>query len=243
MLRNIQSNIFAIIIFCFSSMVQAGIPTKIIGFQQIFKLEPTNSSSTLTMENVNPNLPIWVSLYYVGLKENDERDSFDQIALESHDIINSSNPNSAFKIKLMADELPNSQDFSLTEYGDVVDLVKDELNQTVSPVPTTPSLNEKKIRVYSSIIDFAQDGDNKGTIRLNIVNQQQQGLKPLAIYTIVGQGDKPEALSEITTSFVKLDGDGLPDSKGKAFGVIPPFARFMIFLLVAGALFFVHKKQ
>lgn len=242
MFRYFSICLIGVVISGFSLATQAEIPTKIIGFQQIFNPEQGHINPTLTINNVNPNLAIWVSLYYVGLKENDERDSFDEIVLDSQDIIHPNHPNAPFNIKLIADELPHHKNFSLTDYDDIVDLVEDEVQQTVLPVPTPASLNEKKIRVYGTIIDYAQDIDNKGVVNLSILNQQQQGLRPLAIYAIIGQGDKPEALSELTTSLVRLDGNGLPDPRGKAFGIIDPITRFMIFLVVAAALFFVYKK-
>lgn len=224
-----------------SLYTHAAIETKIIGFHQV--LNPSDSQvslGSLDLQNVNPNLPVWLNLYYIGVKENDDRDTYNQIDLNITGVELTPNP---YSIKLIADSLPYKQNFLLTEHEDVVDIVDDTLGQKIQDPIITGEFNPKKTRVYSTTMDLIQDINNHGNINISFNNQEIQGFKPIAVYAIAGQGDKPEILQQLTTYEVKLNGNGMPDKQWRKYGIIDPISGFMIFLVVAGALIYIKRKN
>lgn len=228
-------------IYSVSTPAYAAVETKILAFEQV--LNPGSNQANLgsiILKDVNPALSIWVSLYYVGIKENDERDTYHQFSVQTEGL---EVPDDTYDIKLISDTLPNPKKFQLDENDDVAELMEDSLEQNIKPVILPISFNPKKIRVYSRTIDFVQDINNHGTIQLGIVNGEEYGLRPLGLYMVVGQGEKPEALTSLTTDDVKLEGDGMPDKTWRRYGIIDPISGFMIFLVVAGALIYIKRKN
>ena len=190
----------------FCQLAYAGLEPKVLGFKQITNLSSAapSSDNTLLLNNLNPNLGVWICLYYVGLKQGDSREAYHQLALQSDDLLLSSNPQ---QIKLIADNLPSPQDFALDENDDVADLLDSQLDVTIPSLVLPIDFNRKKIRVYSTTTDYTQSIDADGTLKLSLVSQAQQDFKPLALYVIVGQGDQPEELSSLTSVNALMPGD------------------------------------
>lgn len=227
----------------FSVSVSAALETKVLGFKQIINFDNAEprAENTLLVSNVNPNLPVWIFLYYVGIKQGDNRDAYNQIALYSDDLLLSSNPQIN---KLLADSLPNRQEFALDENNDVEDLLDEQLDASISPVLLPIDINTKKIRVYSATADYTQSINADGNIKLSVISQQQQDFKPLAVYLIVGQGEQPEALSKLRTMNDMMNGDSLKRSHRMAMReTFSPQLKLLLMIVAFGGLFYMYKNK
>lgn len=227
----------------FSVGASAALETKVLGLKQIvdFNNAELHAENTLLISNVNPNLPVWICLYYVGLKQGDDREAYNQIALYSDDLLLSSNPQVN---KLLADALPNRQEFALDEDSDVEDLLNTQLNTSILPVLLPRDINSKKIRVYSTTTDYTQSIDADGTLKLSVVSQQQQDFKPLAVYIFVGQGEQPEALTKLRTMNDMMDGDLLKRSHQMAMReTFSPQLKLLLMIVAFCGLFYMYKNK
>lgn len=238
-------NFFAlsVLISLFCLPTYAALETKVLGFKQIsdFNSPVSGPENTLSLTAVNPNLPVWICLYYVGLKQGDNRDAYNQIALYSDDLLLSSNPQVN---KLLADALPNRQEFALDENSDVEDLLDQQLDTSISPVLLPIDVNAKKIRVYSTTADYTQSIDADGTLKLSVFSQQQQDFKPLAIYVIVGQGEQPEALTKLRTIDNMMDGDSFKRSHQMAMReAFTPQLKLLLMIVAFCGLFYMYKNK
>lgn len=227
----------------FSVGASAALETKVLSFKQIIDFNSAEpcAENTLLVSNVNPNLPVWIFLYYVGIKQGDNRDAYNQIALYSDDLLLSSNPQVN---KLLADSLPNRQEFALDENSDVEDLLDEQLDASISPILLPTDINSKKIRVFSTTADYTQSINADGNIKLSLTSQQQQDFKPLAVYIIVGQGEQPEALTKLRTMDDMMDGDSLKRSHQMAMReTFSPQLKLLLMIVAFGGLFYMYKNK
>lgn len=243
--RLYQCSNFIVIAFAilYSLMLPAyaGVDTKILAFEQITNPDTNQSSlGTINLKDFNPVLPIWVGLYYVGIKENDDRETYNHLNIYTEGL---EVPDNTREFKLVSDSLPSRENFQLEDNDEVSELIEDSLDQKIKAIVPAPDFNPKKIRVYGTVIDFIQDINNQGNITLEMVNEESHGLRPLGIYMIVGQGDKPEAIMSIPTNPVNLEGDGMPDKRWRKYGVIDPISSFMIFVVIAIGLIYIKRKN
>lgn len=221
----------------------AALETRVLAFKQISSFNSTlpTTDNTLLLSNVNPNLPVWICIYYVGLKQGDNRDAYNQIALYSDDLLLNGNPQIN---KLMADALPNRQDFALDENSDVEALLDDHLNISMLPLLLPIDMNPKKIRVYSSTTDYSQSAHANGSLSLSVVSQQQQDFKPLALYVIVGQGEQPEALTQLRTPADVIGGDSFKRSHQMAMReAFSPQLKLLLMIVAFCGLFYMYKNK
>lgn len=240
-MANGQVKLFAWLFICFSAFMctpaVAGIETKILGFEQTGVL-PGDAQHLLnvSLHDVNPNLAVWFSIYYVGVADSESLDDNNTLMLDSDHLILETKP---YPLRISAEESPHRKKFSLTEYGDVVDLVDEQLDRKVQEISLPADVPADKIRVFSRTLEFTQDINSSGTVSLDISNSAVHGLRPLAVYVVAGQGDKPEALTNLTTRSSEEMQSAVPRRRmgGEWF-----IAKIMIMFVVLGAFIYLRRS-
>ena len=107
----------------------AAVETKILAFEQVVNPDSNRSNlGSITLKDFNPALSIWVSLYYVGIKEDDERDTYHQFSIHTEGL---EVPDDTYDVKLISDNLPNPKKFELNENDDVSELLTDSQDQEI----------------------------------------------------------------------------------------------------------------
>lgn len=234
-----------------STSVVAAIKTSILGFQQSGIIQPDQQFLlSMKLYDVNPVLPVWFTLYYVGVIDathsgnagSDDYQGTNTLTLESGQLILQPDP---YLLDIHTYMAPQRKNFNLTEYGDAVDLVEDSLDQKVDDISLPPNVSREQVRVFSRTFDFTQNIQANGTISLDINNTGMAGMRPLALYVVAGQGDKPEALTELTTPTtvqVQETVNALHgESSGRMFR-LDPVTKFLIMAVIVGVGIYLRRS-
>lgn len=233
--------IFALGLGLVLSIQAFALETKIVSFEQFLKLDPEHAAQ-MEFKDVSPSTQAWTAIYVVGKQTVPNRTAQMNLVILPEGLINKANPTEKVnQTVLIADDLPLRKKFSLKEFDDIADVIEDQTDQKIQD----PIVNDGDIiRTYAQVLDWVPEYGVEN-FKLSIGVPEQVGFEPLAIYMIVGEGDKPQQVIDLMKQNSNLTAEEReqqfrdiaksPDSKLARFE-----ARFLIFFAIAAVMIFLY---
>ena len=218
--------------------------TKIVTFEQFLKLD-TEHAGQMEFEGVSPSTQAWTAIYVVGKQIIPNRTAQMNLVVLPEGLINKANPTEKVtQTLLIADDLPLRKKFSLKEFDDIADKIED---QTDIKIEDPIVYDSDVIRTYAQVLDWVPDY-GVTTMKLSVGVPMQEGFEPLAIYVIVGEGDKPQQITDLTKQNSNLSAEEkqqqFRDVSNRPESTLARMeAKFLIFFVIAGALMFIYWRK
>lgn len=218
--------------------------TKIVTFEQFLKLD-TEHTGQMEFEGVSASTQAWTAIYVVGKQIIPNHTAQMNLVVLPEGLINKANPTEKVtQTLLIADDLPLRQKFSLKEFDDIADKIED---QTDLKIEDPIVYDNDVIRTYAQVLDWVPDY-GVTTMKLSVGVPMQEGFEPLAIYVIVGEGDKPQQITDLTKQNSNLSAEEkqqqFRDVSNRPESMLARMeAKFLIFFVIAGALMFIYWRK
>lgn len=215
--------------------------TKIVTFEQFFKLDKEHATQ-MEFTDVNPSSQAWTAIYVVGKQTIPNREAKMNVVLLPEGLINKANPTEKVnQTVLVADDLPLRKTFSLKEFDDLADEIEDQTNKKIQD----PVVNDADIiRTYAQVLDWVPEYGAQ-SFKLSIGVPEQVGFEPIAIYMVVGEGEKPQQVIDLMKQNSNLSADERQEqfrnlSKSPDSMLARMEAKFLIFFVIAAAMAFIY---
>ncbi len=221
--------------------VQAfALKTKIVTFEQFFKLDKEHAAQ-MEFTDVSPSTQAWTAIYVVAKQTIPNRTAKMNLVILPEGLINKANPTEKVnQTVLIADDLPMRKKFSFKAFDDIADEIKDQTDKKIEdPIVKDSDM----IRTYAQVLDWVPEY-GVTNFKLSIGVPEQEGLEPLAIYMVVGEGDKPKQVIDLVKQNSNMTVEERQEqfrnlSKSPDSMLAKMEARFLIFLVVAAAMIFI----
>lgn len=225
----------------FFSFQVFALETKIVTFEQFLKLDKEHAVQ-MEFTDVNPSSQVWTAIYVVGKQTIPNRTAQMNLVLLPEGLINQANPTEKVnQTLLIADDLPLRKTFSLKEFDDIADEIEDQTDKKIEdPIVSDSDV----IRTYAQVLDWVPEYGVQN-FKLSIGVPEQEGFEPVAIYLIVGEGDKPQQIIDL----MKQNSNMTVEEKQQQFQNVSKSpesrlakieARFLIFLVIAAVFIFIY---
>ncbi|AYO52917.1 hypothetical protein CDG68_04195 [Acinetobacter wuhouensis] len=214
--------------------------TKIVTFEQFLKLDQEHAAE-MEFTDVSPSTQAWTAIYVVGKQTIPNRTAQMSLVILPEGLINKASPTEKInQTILVADDLPLRKKFSLKEFDDIADEIKEQTGKEIED----PFVKDADvIRTYAQVMDWVPEYGVEN-FKLSIAVPEQQGFEPLAIYMIVGEGDKPKQVMDLMLQNNNMSAEERQQqfrnaSKSPDSMMAKMEARFLIFLVIAAVMIFV----
>lgn len=233
--------IFALVLGLVCSVPVFAVETKIVTFEQFLQLD-TEHAAQMEFTDVTPSTQAWTAIYVVGKQTIPNRTAQMNLVILPEGLINKANPTEKLsQTLLVADDLPLRKKFSLKEFDDIADEIEDQTEKKIQD----PVVNDSDvIRTYAQVMDWVPEYGIEN-FKLSIGVPEQNGFEPIAIYMIVGEGEKPQQVLDLMKQNSNLTEEERkeqfrsisksPDAKLAKFE-----ARILIFFLIAAVMIFIY---
>lgn len=214
---------------------------KIAYFEQKFNLN-TDQAIALELEEIDPSTQFWTALYVIGQQSMPNRTATMDLVVVPVGAIDKSNPQTeAIRTTLIAEDLPLRKKYSLKEFGDIEDAIEDSTHQKIQD-PVISSTDN--IRAYAQVTDWVPEYNQK-KIELAIGFPSQNGFKPVAVYLIVGEGEKPKQIAQLVKQNSNLTPEQMQENfrninKSPEATLMKFETRLMIFFAIAATFAFIY---
>jgi len=188
-----MSKIVLILCCLFSSNIFADSGSTIL-FKQT--LHPKlNELYELELQDIQPSDHIWTAIYLVGRQNYPGLTSKADLVIENQGLLNQADANE-FSIHqpLIAENLIQTNLYSFKQFNGLKKLIESSSAQLIED----PNLeNTDTIRIYSQINDWIPQYNSYGPTQVRVGIQNSIDFDIVAIYVLVGKGEKPAELSEL----------------------------------------------
>ncbi|WP_087552833.1 hypothetical protein [Acinetobacter wuhouensis] len=232
--------IFAFALGLMLSVHVFALKTKIVTFEQFLKLDQEHAAE-MEFTDVSPSTQAWTAIYVVGKQTIPNRTAQMSLVILPEGLINKASPTEKInQTILVADDLPLRKKFSLKEFDDIADEIKEQTGKEIED----PFVKDADvIRTYAQVMDWVPEYGVEN-FKLSIAVPEQQGFEPLAIYMIVGEGDKPKQVMDLMLQNNNMSAEERQQqfrnaSKSPDSMMAKMEARFLIFLVIAAVMIFV----
>lgn len=232
--------IFAFALGLMLSVHVFALKTKIVTFEQFLKLDQEHAAE-MEFTDVSPSTQAWTAIYVVGKQTIPNRTAQMNLVILPEGLINKASPTEKInQTILVADDLPLRKKFSLKEFDDIADEIEEQTGKEIED----PFVKDADvIRTYAQVMDWAPEYGVEN-FKLSIAVPGQQGFEPLAIYMIVGEGDKPKQVMDLMLQNNNMSAEERQQqfrnaSKSPDSMMAKMEARFLIFLVIAAVMIFV----
>lgn len=215
--------------------------SKIVTFEQFLQLDVEHAAQ-MEFTDVTPSTQAWTAIYVIGKQTVPDRTAQMNLVILPEGLINKANPTEKLsQTLLIADDLPLRKKFSLNEFDDIADEIEDQTDKKIQdPVVKDGDV----IRTYAQVMDWVPEYGIQD-FKLSIGVPEQNGFEPLAIYMIVGEGDKPQQVIDLMNQNSNLTKEEMQDkfratSNSPESDLIKMETRLMIFLVIAAFMMFLY---
>lgn len=222
------------------SMQVIAAKTKIVTFEQFLKLDREHAAQ-MEFTDVSPSTQAWTAIYVVAKQTIPNRTAQMNLVILPEGLINKASPTEKVnQTILVADDLPLRKKFSLKEFDDIAEEIEDQTDKKIED----PFVKDTDvIRTYAQVLDWVPEYGVEN-FKLSIAVPEQEGFEPLAIYMIVGEGDKPKQVMDLMLQNSNMSAEERQQqfrdvSKSPDSMMAKMEARVMIFFVIAAAMLFI----